>query len=105
MMTYTVATGGLSIVMRTAIHPEMTGPDSGRVPGRTPVAAAPPTRNWQDQRKSSRVVSPNWMIWSMKKKNIEATVAIAKTIAVVTSNSLRVGQTTFETSDRTCCMN
>ena len=42
---------------------------------------------------------------STRKKNTEASVAMRKTIAVVTSSSRRVGQMIFETSDLTCCMN
>ena len=45
------------------------------------------------------------MTLSTRKKNIDARVAIRKTMAVVTSNSRRDGQTIFETSVLTCCMN
>ena len=41
------------------------------------------------------------MIWSTTKKNNAAAIAIANTLAVVTINSLRVGQVTFESSWRT----
>jgi hypothetical protein len=45
------------------------------------------------------------MIWSMTKKKNAAATDIAKTIAVVTSVSLRDGHVTFAASCRTCRMN
>jgi len=47
----------------------------------------------------------NLIIKSMREKNVAVKAAIIKTITVVNSVSLRVGQTTFETSALTCWIN
>ena len=49
--------------------------------------------------------SPERMPRSAKPKNTAAIADIIKTINVVSRTSRRVGQKTFETSERTCCMN